>query len=304
MLARILLLIAPFFVVKYIIAPKSSYNMTSRDGSGPQVISSSESSAPTGESINNPKGMFSTSSVGLDVGIITENANEPIVGHAYLATGIESTRLARGQSTQIVQDRREGPADVETLPLKEVFGHVGDELFVAGDNIRMFLPLYMAHVRFFSTLQSIANSLRTSAVKVLIIVGNVLGERPTQSPEFMDPLSGFLLNVTPQALLDIIDVTNDRGARPGIQVLPVGQTMYNDRFTLIRDRGNVTQFDFPAGTYTECLRTSHVRTCRMLFQEYTECWNEKREDGDTVATPVVSPPASDFISPSDSLSQT
>ena len=84
MLARILLLIAPFFVVKYIIAPKSSYNMTSRDGSGPQVISSSESSAPTGESINNPKGMFSTSSVGLDVGIITENANEPIVGHAYL----------------------------------------------------------------------------------------------------------------------------------------------------------------------------------------------------------------------------
>ena len=83
MLAKITLLIAPFFVVKYIVAPMPSGNMVSRDGVGQQIASEYGSGSYSEESNGNPHGVSSTVSIGLDAGVISENAHEPIVGAFY-----------------------------------------------------------------------------------------------------------------------------------------------------------------------------------------------------------------------------
>jgi hypothetical protein len=129
--ARTLLVIAPFFIVKYIISPKSSYAMSNRDGIGSQIASSFESSAVSEEEHNEPPPSLSATSVGLHHGILTENANEPIIGASYLATGLESARQARGrdQSSTSSPGRRETPKEIESMPLKDVFAHVGDEIY-------------------------------------------------------------------------------------------------------------------------------------------------------------------------------
>ena len=54
-----------------------------------------EDGAGLAESNRTPNGIESSVSVGLDVGILSGNANEPIGGHSYLATGFESARQAR-----------------------------------------------------------------------------------------------------------------------------------------------------------------------------------------------------------------